>query len=56
MILTKEQIVKLLKLSRPLLRWMNKNADPHCKVIITNDSVEMVSGVVGIPCQDYIKG
>lgn len=52
---TKEQMAELEELSKPLLKWLNENGNPHSKLILECGSVELVSGVCMIPCTEFIK-
>jgi len=36
-------------LCKPLNEWLQKNFDPHTKIIIENNSAEIVQGVVKVP-------
>ena len=35
---------ELEQLATPLIEWLNKNYNPHCKIIIDTNSIEVVSG------------
>lgn len=42
----KEEIRKeLLEISKPLVEFLRKNFNPHCKIIIDDEYVELVEGV-----------
>lgn len=43
--LIQEQIDAMKATAQPLVEWLQKNGDPHCKIIIENDSAEYVQGV-----------
>ena len=53
--LTKEQREEFEKLSKPLIKFLNDNLDPHCKIIIECDYAEILSGLCGIPTDEFIK-
>jgi len=36
-------------LTKPLNEWLQKNYDPHCKIIISCDGAEVVRGELGVP-------
>lgn len=55
MILTKEQVQELELLSKPLIKFLNENFNPHVKIIITPDSSEILSGSAYIRCEEFIK-
>lgn len=35
------------EVTEPVVNWLQKNGDPHQKIIITLDSAELVSGEMG---------
>ena len=35
-------------LCNPLNEWLQKNFGPHAKIIIENDSAELVEGMIGV--------
>ena len=37
------------ELCKPLNEWLQKNYHPHTKIIIQNDSAEIVEGIMGVP-------
>ncbi len=55
MILSKEQVKEFEEASRPLIKWLNDNCDPHTKAIIDCGRAELLEGVCSIPIEDYIK-
>jgi hypothetical protein len=40
---------ELKELCKPLNEWLQKNYDPHTKIIIENDHAEVVSSIIGVP-------
>jgi len=44
-----QQIDEFSALCQPLNEWLQKNFSPHTKIIIENDSAEIVEGVTGVP-------
>lgn len=40
----KEEFQKAVE---PAIKWLQENGDPHKKIIITMDGVELVSGEIG---------
>lgn len=40
----KEKQKELEQIATPLIEWLNKNYNPHCKIIIDTNSIEVVSG------------
>lgn len=55
MILTKEQIADFEAASKPLIKWLNENCNPHTTVIVTPSSSEVMSGSAAIRCEEFIK-
>lgn len=55
MILSKEQIEELREAAKPLVKFLNENYNPHCKVIVEVDGVEIVSGEVTVKIEEFIK-
>lgn len=43
------------KLSSPLIKFLNDNCNPHCTIIITTTTSELLSGQRGFVCEDYVK-
>lgn len=55
MILTKEQLEELKEASKPLLKFLNENCNPHAKVIVECDRVEILGGSASIKCDEFVK-
>ena len=36
-------------LCKPLNEWLQKNYDPHAKIIIKTNNAELVRGEIGVP-------
>lgn len=48
--LTKEVALEEFKeLCKPLNDWLQKNYNPHTKIIIENGHAEIVEGLIGVP-------
>jgi hypothetical protein len=47
----REKFDELKALATPLQKWLAKNFNPHCKVEVTTDSVEVLSGEMRIPLE-----
>lgn len=41
--------------AKPLIKWLNENANPHSKVIVDSTSAELVSGEMIINTQEFLK-
>lgn len=55
MILKKEQIDEMQEAAKPLVKWLNDNCHPHCKVIVENDRAEIVEGSAMVKITEFIK-
>ena len=53
--LNKKQINQLNRLSKSLIKFLNDNFNPHTKIIIEYDGVEIVQGLAYRPVKDFIK-
>lgn len=42
-------------LAKPLVKYLNDNYNPHCSIIITCDSAEVVSGEMAFHTDEFIK-
>ncbi len=40
---------QLEKLCQPVVDWLKKNHDPHTEVRISEDRIDLVESVIGIP-------
>ena len=55
MILTKEQIDEIAKLSEPLIKYMNDNFHPHTAIVIETGAVTVVEELAIVPITKFIK-
>lgn len=44
-----------IKAIEPLVKWLNENANPHCKVIVQTDGAELVVGEMCVQVTKFIK-
>ena len=44
-----------LEASKPLIKFLNANCNPHTKVIVETDSSEVVSGLCMVKIEEFIK-
>lgn len=51
----KYDIYTLQEISKPLIKWLNENCNPHMKLIIEYDRVELVSGECSFKNEEFIK-
>jgi hypothetical protein len=49
------KINSLLEAAKPLIKYLNNNYHPHCKIIVECDSVEVVEGVEVSVTREFIK-
>ena len=40
---------KLIELSTPLMEYLREKYNPHCKIIVEHDRVEITEAIIGIP-------
>lgn len=52
--MNKEKEKKFEELTRPLIKWINEEFNPHAKIIIDVDSAEVVCGEMAFKTDDYI--
>ena len=45
----------LLEAAKPLMKYLNDEYHPHCKIIVECDSVEVVEGVEVSVTKEFIK-
>jgi len=55
MILTKEQIKEFEEASKPLIKWLNDNCNPHTTVIVDSIHSEVLSGVAVFRCEEFLR-
>ena len=44
---TEQQMAEFIRLTEPLVAWLNRNGHPHMKIIILPTYAEIVEGVHG---------
>jgi len=52
--MTKDKQLEFEKLSKPLIKWLNDNTNPHNKIIIDCSSAEIVSGEFAFQTDEFI--
>ena len=51
-----KDIEKMTELGKPLIKWLNENFHPHCSIVITPTSIELIECVMKNPnIEDYIQ-
>lgn len=53
--MTKEQTQSFEQASKPLVKWLNENCNPHSKVIVVTNGAELVSGEHIAKIEEFIK-
>ena len=43
------------RLCRPLMRFLNEKAHPHCSITITHTSAELVEGLMALRTEEYVR-
>lgn len=44
-----KEITEFRELVKPLIEYLRKNYNPHCKIIVECDHAEIVKGELGVP-------
>lgn len=52
---SREQMENLRELSKPLVKFLNDNFDPHAVIVIETDRARILSGECSIPITEFIK-
>ena len=55
MILTADKIKEMEEASKPLVKWLCNNCNPHVKVIVETDRVEFCEGIAMVKIEEFIK-
>jgi hypothetical protein len=55
MILTEEEKVSFDKITKPLIKYMAKTFHPHCTIVITNNSAEILESSRKIVTDEFIE-
>lgn len=53
--ITKEQMDELLEASKPLMRWLSDNVNPHASVVVDSASAELQAGIALVRDTGYLK-
>lgn len=53
--MTDEQRAEFERLARPLIKWLNDNANPHAHIVVTPTSAEVSIGEIAFFTQDYVR-
>ncbi|EMI5415071.1 TPA: hypothetical protein MCG37_004303 [Klebsiella pneumoniae] len=41
--------------AKPLIKWLNENANPHASVTVDCTSAQLLTGEIGIHTEEFIK-
>jgi len=52
--ITKEQQQEMLEAAKPLMKWMNENCHPHCKMIVGQMHMELLEGVATNKTEEFM--
>jgi hypothetical protein len=55
MTLTKKQLDEMLEKSKPLIKWLNENCNPHCVVTVFSDRATLSEEVATNITKEFIK-
>ena len=44
-----KEVTEFRELVKPLVEYLRKNYNPHCKIIVECDHAEIVKGELGVP-------
>ena len=46
--MTREKLKELEEAAKPLMEFLKKNFNPHCRIIVESHSAEVVESVAGV--------
>jgi hypothetical protein len=55
MILTQEQVEKLLEVSKPLMKFLSENFHPHIKVSVDSTTSIIYEQSAGVRTEEFLK-
>lgn len=55
MILTDEQVDQLKEASKPLVKFLNENCNPHAQVVVDITGVELLQSSVTVKIEEYLN-
>lgn len=53
--ITSQQRAEMFEAAKPLIKWLNDNTNPHCKVIVETDRAELVEGTALVISDEFVK-
>jgi len=55
MTLTEQKRKEFEEIAKKMIEFPNENAHPHCSVVVTTISAELVEGVASVYTEEYVK-
>ena len=55
MTLTKQQLDEMYEASKPLIKWLNENCNPHCMITVEVDRATLSEEVATTVTREFIK-
>ncbi|WP_275216475.1 hypothetical protein [Citrobacter freundii] len=40
---------------KPVIKWLNDNANPHASIIVDCTSAELLTGEIGVHTEEFLK-
>lgn len=53
--MTNEKLAEFESVVRPVIKWLNENFHPHCKILITPIDAEILEGAVMVTTLDFTR-
>lgn len=53
--MTEQKFEEFEELAKPLIAWLNRNKNPHAKIIIDSMSAEIMDGQHGFHTDEFLK-
>ena len=53
--ITPDQVEEFQKLAKPLIEWLNNNANPHTMIVIDCDSAQVLIGEASIQTDEFVR-
>lgn len=53
--LTSKQKAEMLEIAKPLLKWLNDNCHPHCRITVDSDTAELIESQAVEKCPDFLR-
>ena len=46
---------KLLEAAKPLIKYLNNNYHPHCKILVDQTTVEVLEGQAMVKTEEFLR-